>query len=80
MITEFRCQFCKCGRYATVYVVPHEDNGMPNLMLCEHTAATIQNVLQAVNGTHPALHATTRSSLLFWPPEVLRPVFRRGGG
>jgi hypothetical protein len=57
MMTEYRCQFCRRDRYATVYVVPPEDSSMPDLMLCEHTAATIQNILQAVNGTNPALHA-----------------------
>ncbi len=64
MITEFRCQFCKCGRYATVYVVPREDSSMPNLMLCEHTAATIQSILHAVNGTNPALQETVFSPAL----------------
>lgn len=56
-MTEFRCQFCKRDRYATVYVVPPADSSMPDLMLCEHTAATIQSILHAVNGTHPSLHA-----------------------
>jgi hypothetical protein len=64
MITEFRCQFCKRDRYATVYVVPREDSSMPDLMLYEHTAATIQNVLRAVHGTHPALQDTVFSSTL----------------
>jgi hypothetical protein len=57
MIPEFRCQFCKRDRHATVYVVPPADSSMPDLMLCEHTATTIQSILHAVNGTHPALHA-----------------------
>ncbi len=57
MMTEFRCQFCKRDRYATVYVVPRQDNSLPDLMLCEHTAATIQSILHAVNGTNPALRA-----------------------
>ena len=64
MITEFRCQFCKRDRYATVYMVPPEDSSMPDLMLCEHTAATIQNVLRAVHGTHPGLQDTVFSPLL----------------
>ncbi len=57
MMTEFRCEFCKRHRHATVYVVPRQDSSLPDLMLCEHTAATIQSVLHAVNGAHPALHA-----------------------
>ena len=56
-MTEFRCQFCKRDRCATVYVVQPADSSMPDLMLCDHTAATIQSILHAVNGTHPALHA-----------------------
>ncbi len=27
MITEFRCQFCKCDRYATIQSIPHAVNG-----------------------------------------------------